>query len=254
LIAETAEDTTSSYTDPLPPKERNLKQSPITKDSGTNYYTTNRSESHTWENSGTTSITTTETVTPRLDQETKTTDQTLCQKQNPTKSKESNEQNQAQKTTLTNKSATHLSLSNYYKKFPHYEKPPQTPEYYLTKDLVPPYYRHQQLNALALLHLRRNNLRLHLLTWQQQLQLQQQRYNRLFKPQQLEPLPLPSLQQIKEYKTDFEQPCEGTQEDHQQEDHLEDHLEEDPEEEAQAQAQSPPPLPKAPYRQLLPET
>jgi len=159
----------SFYTDPHPPKGRNLKQSPITKDSGTNYYMINRSESHTWESSGTTSITTTETVTPRLDQKTKTTDQTPYQKQNPTKSKESNEQNRAQKTILTNKSATHLSLSNYYKKFPHYEKPPQTPEYYLTKDLVSPYHRHQQLNALALLHLRCNNLRLYPLTWQQQL-------------------------------------------------------------------------------------
>jgi len=54
--------------------------------------------------------------------------------------------------------------------------------------------------------------------------------------------------------TDFEQLCEGTQEDHQREDHPEDHLEEDPEEEVEAQGQSPPPLPKAPYRQLLPET
>jgi len=204
-------------------------------------------------------ITTTETAIPHPDQETKTTDQTLYQKKNPTKTRESNEQNQAQKTTLTNKSATHLLLSNHYKKFPHYEKPSQTPDHYLTKDPVSPYYRHQQLNALALLHLRRNNLRLHPLTWQQQLQLQQQRYNRLFKPQQLEPLPLPSLQQIREYETDFEQLCEGTQEDHQQEDHQqedhpEDHREEDPEEEAEAQDQSPPPLPKAPYRQLPPET
>jgi len=40
-----------------------------------------------------------------------------------------------------------------------------------------------------------------------------------------------------------------------QEDHLEeDHQEEDLEEEAQAQDQSPPPLPKALYRQLPPET
>jgi len=50
--------------------------------------------------------------------------------------------------------------------------------------------------------------------------------------------------------TDFEQLCEGLEtleEDHQEEDHLEeDHLEE--------QDQSPPLLPKAPYRQLPPET
>jgi len=249
LIAETAEDTTSSYTDPLPPKGRNLKQSPITKDSGTNYFTTNQLENHIWENFRTTSTTTTEIVIPRSDQETKTTDQTPCQKQNPTKAKESDKQNQAPKTTLINKSATHLSLSNHYKKFPHYKKPSQTPEYYLAKGLVSPYHRHQQLNALALLHLRRNNLRLYPLTWQQQLQLQQQRYNHLFKPRQLELLPLLPLQQIREYETDFEQLCEGTREDHQQEDHQqEDHLEEDLE--AEAQDQSPPPLPKALYRQL----
>jgi len=255
LIAETAEDTTSSYTDPLPPKGRNPKQLPTTKDSGTNYYTTKQQESHIWENYETTFTTTTEIATPRPDQETKITDQIPDRKQNPTKGKESNEPNQAQKTTLTDKSATHLLLSNHYKKFPHYEKPVQTPEYFLTKGLVSPYYRHQQLNALALLHLRRNNLRLYPLTWQQQLQLQQQRYNRLFNLRQLEPLPLPSLQQIKEYVIDFERLCEGTQEDHLQEDHLqEDHLEEDQEEEAEAQDQSPPPLPKAQYRQLPLET
>jgi len=213
-------------------------------------------ENHTWENSETTSITTTETVIPRPDQETKITDQTPCQKQNLTKSKGNNEQNPVQKTILTDKSATHLLLSNHYKKFPHYEKPSQTPEYYLAKGLVSPYYRHQQLNALALLHLRRNNLRLYPLTWQQQLQLQQRRYNQLFKPRQLEPLPLPSLQQIREYVTDFEQLCKETQEDLQWEDLPEDYLEDHPEEEeeAEAQGQSPPPLPKAPYRQLPPET
>jgi len=255
LIAETAEDTTSSYTDLPPLRERNRKQSPITKDSGTNYYTTKQQESHTWENYETTSTTTTEIAIPHPDQETKTTNQIPNQKQNPIKEKGNNEPNQAQKTTLTNKSATHLLLSNHYAKFPHYEKPVQTPEHFLTKGLVSPYYRHQQLNALALLHLRCNNLRLYPLTWQQQLQLQQQRYNRLFKLRQLGPLPLPPLQQIKEYVIDFEQLCEGIQEDLQEEDHLEeDHLEEDQEEELEAQDQSPPPLPKAPYRQLPPET
>jgi len=198
--------------------------------------------------------TTMEIVIPRPDQETKITDQTSCQKQNPTKTKEDNEQNQAQKTRLTSKSATHLSLSNHYAKFPHYEKPSQTPYYYLSKGLVSPYYHHQQLNALALLHLWRNNLRLHPLTWQQQLQLQQQQYNRLFKLRPLEPLPLPSLQQINESMIDFDWLCEGTQEDHQQEDHQQEDLEEDLEEEVLAQDQSPLPLPKAPYRQLPPET
>jgi len=254
LIAETVEDMTSSYTDPLLLKGRSLKQSPTIKDSGTNYYTTNQLENRTWENSETTFIITTETAIPHPDQETKTANQTLRQKQNPTKTKENNEQNQAQKMTPIDKSATHLLLSNHYKKFPHYEKPSQTLDHYLTKGLVSPYYRHQQLNALALLHLRRNNLHLHLLTWQQQLQLQQQWYNCLFKPRQLEPLPLSSLQQIKEYVTDFERLCKETREDHQQEDHPEDHQEEDPEEEVEAQGQSPPPLPKAPYRQLPPET
>jgi len=54
--------------------------------------------------------------------------------------------------------------------------------------------------------------------------------------------------------TDFEQLCEGTQEVHQQEDHQKDHQEDNPEEEVEAQDQSPPPLPKAPYWQLPPET
>ena len=234
----------SSYTDLLPLKERNPKQSPIIKDSGTNYYMTDILENYTWENSETTSTTTTEILIPHPDQETKITNQNLHQRQNLTETKGNNEQNQAQKTKLTDKSITHQSLSNHYAKFPHYEKPSQPPSYYLTKGLTSPYYRHQQLNALALLHLRCNNLCLYPLTWQQQLQLQQQRYNRLFKPQQLGPLPLPPLQQIKEYVIDFEQLCEGpeipeTEEDHQEE---------------EARDQSPPLLPKAPYRQLHPET
>jgi len=59
--------------------------------------------------------------------------------------------------------------------------------------------------------------------------------------------------------TDFEQLCEGTQGDHQQEDHQQeghqaDHQEDNQEEEVEAQDQSPPPLPKALYRQLPPET
>src|SRR6267142_1409578 len=163
-------------------------------------------------------------------------DQTQHQKQNPSGTKENNKQNQARRTKLTDKSVTHQLLSNHYMKFPHYEKPSQPLAYYLTKGLVSPYYHHQQLNALALLHLRRNNLCLHPLTWQQQLQLQQQWYNRLFKPRQLEPLPLLPLQQIKEYMTDFKQLCEGTQEDHQtdhQVDHQADHQEDNLEEEAQ---------------------
>jgi len=251
----------SSYADLPLSKGRNLKQSPIIRDSGTSCYMTNRLENHTSEKSETTSMTTTEIAIPCPDQETKTTNQTLHQKQNPTETKGNNEQNQAQKTRLTNKSATHLSLSNHYVKFPHYKKPSQTPEYYLSKGLVSPYHHHQQLNALALLHLRRNNLQLHPSTWLQQLQLQQRRYNHRFKQRQLEPLQLlPSLQQIKEYEIDFKQLCEEIQEDHLQEDHLqedhhpEDRLEEDLEEEAEAQDQSPPPLPKALYRQLPPET
>src|SRR6266850_3335049 len=191
----------------------------------------------------------TEIPIPRPNQKTKLVDQTQHQKQNPSGTKGNNKQNQAPKTKLTNKSVTHQLLSNHYVKFPHYEKPSQPQAHYLTKGLVSPYYRHQQLNALALLHLRRNNLRLYPLTWQQQQQLQQPRYNCLFKPQQLEPLPLPPLQQIKEYMTDFEQLCEGLET-------LEaDHLEEDhQEEEVELQDQSPLPLPKAPYRQLPPET
>jgi len=57
--------------------------------------------------------------------------------------------------------------------------------------------------------------------------------------------------------TDFEQLCEGLEtleEDHPEEDHLEeDHLEE-VDQEVEAQDQSPPPLPKAQYRQLPLET
>jgi len=217
-------------------------------------------ENHIWENPEMTFTTTMEIVTPHPGPETKVTDQTPHQKQNPKKTKENNKQSRAQKTKSTDKSATHLLLSNHYAKFPHYEKPSQPLSHFLSKGLVSPYYRHQQLNALALLHLRRNNLRLHPLTWQQQLQLQQQRYNRLFRPRQLEPLQLgllhlPSLQQIREYEIDFEQLCEETQEDHQQEDpQQEDPQEDHLEEEAQAQDQSPPPLPKALYRQLPPET
>jgi len=185
-------------------------------------------------------------------QKMKLTNQTPHQKQNPLKTKGNNEQNQAQKMKLTGKSATHQLLSNHYAKFPHYEEPTQPAAHYITKGLVSPYYHHQQLNALALLHLRWNNLCLYPLTWQQQLQLQQQRYNHLFRVHQLEPLPLPSLQQIKEYVTDFEQLCEGletlAEEDHLEEDHLE-----EAHQEAEAQGQSPPPLPKAQYLQLHPE-
>src|SRR6267142_2993931 len=114
-----------------------------------------------------------ETVTPHPNQKTKLTDQTPHQNQNPLKTKGSNEQNQAQKTKLTDKSATHQSLSNHYTKFPHYEKPDHPPAHYFTQGLVSPYYQHQQLNTLALLHLRHNNLRIYPLTWQQQQQLQQ---------------------------------------------------------------------------------
>jgi len=53
--------------------------------------------------------------------------------------------------------------------------------------------------------------------------------------------------------TDFEQLCEGIQEDH-QEDYQEDHQEEDLKEEAEVQDQSLPLLPKALYWQLPPET
>jgi len=236
---------TSFYTDPLLPKERNLKRSPIIKDGGTSCYTINHPINHTLENPETMSTITTEIVIPRPDQETKISNQIPHQKQNPTKTKGNNKQNQAQKTKLTNKSITHQLLSNHYAKFPHYEKPLQTPDHYLAQGLISLYYHHQQLNALALLHLRRNNLRLHPLTWQQQLQLQQQRYNHLFKPRQLEPLQLLPLQQIREYMIDFEQLCEGMQE--------EDHQEEE-RQEVEAQDQSPPLLPKALYRQLPPET
>jgi len=249
LIAKIAEDTTSSYTDPLLPKERNPKRSPTIKDGGTSCCTIGLPINHTSENVETTSTTTMEIATPHPDQETKISNQIPHQKQNPTKAKGNNEQNQVLKMKPINKSATHQLLSNHYAKFPHYEEPPQTPAYYLTKGLVSLYYRHQQLNTLALLHLQHNNLRLHPLSWQQQLQLQQQRYNHLFKLRQLEPLPLPPLQQIKEYVTDFERLCEGMQEDHQEEDH-----QEEEHREAEAQDQSPPPLPKALYRQLPPET
>src|SRR6267142_1259678 len=137
----------------------------------------------------------------------------------------------------TNKSVTHQSLSNHYMKFPHYERPVHPPAHYHMQGLVSPYYHHQQLNALALLHLRRNNLRLYLLTRQQQW------YNRLYKVQPLEPLPLPPLQQIKEYMTDFVQSCEG-QEDLAEEAHLE----------VEARDHSPPLLPLAQYLWLHPET
>jgi len=259
LTAGTAEDTTSSYTDLPLAKERSQKQSPIIKDGGTNYYTIGCQENHIWENSETTFTNTTEIATPHPDQETKLADQIPHQRQNQDKIKGNNEQNQVQKTKRINKSATHLFLSNHYAKFPHYEEPSQPPSHFLSKGLISPYYRHQQLNALALLHLRRNNLQLHPSTWLQQLQLQQRRYNHRFKQRQLEPLQLlPPLQQIKEYETDFRQLCEGIQEDHLEEDHPEeDHLEEDHQEdhlEEEAQDQSPPPLPKARYRQLPPET
>jgi len=122
------------------------------------------------------------------------------------------------------------------------------------KGLVSPYYCHQQLNALALLHLRCNNLHLYPLTWQQQLQQQQQWYNHLFKPYQLEPLPLPSLQQIKEFMTDFEWLCKDLETLMEEvvvvvEDHLE-----EAHQKAEALDQSPPPLPKAQYLRLHPET
>src|SRR6266850_2694853 len=191
-------------------------------------------------------------------------DQIPNQKQNSPKTKGNNKQNQAQKMKQTNKSVTHQLLSNHYMKFPHYKKPTQLLVHYATKGLVSPYYHHQQLNALALLHLRCNNLCLYPLTWQQQLQQQQQWYNRLFRPHQLEPLPLPPLQQIKEFVTDFEQLCEDLEtlveeevkvEDHLEEVHqkVEDHSEE-VHQEAEALDQSLPPLPKAQYLWLHPET
>jgi len=235
------------YSEPPSLKERNPEQSHITKELGTNYYTTNIQANHTWENPERTFTTTTEIVIPHPSQKMKLTDQTLHQKQNPLKTKGNNEQNQAQKTKPTNKSITHQLLSNHYVKFPHYEKPTQPAAHYIAKGLVSPYYRHQQLNALALLHLRHNNLRLYPLTWQQQLQLQQQQYNHLFRAHRLEPLPLPSLQQIKEYMTDFKQLCEGL-ETLAEEDHLE-----EVHQEVEVQDRSPPPLPKAQYLWLHPE-
>jgi len=244
LIVEIVEDMTSSYTDLPLPKERNPKQSPTIKDSGTSYYMTKHPTDRTLENLEMTSTTTTETAILHRDPKTKKPNQTPHLKQSPTEIKGNNEQNQVLKMKLTNKSVTHQLLSNHYVKHPHHEEPHQSPAYYRTKSLTFQYYHHQQLNALALLHLRRNNLHLHPLTWQQQLQLQQQRYNHQFKPRQLEPLPLLPLQQIKEYTIDSEQPC-GEQE--------EDPLEED-NQEAEEQDQSLLPLPKLPYRQLLPET
>jgi len=187
-------------------------------------------------------------------QKTKLVSQTPHQNQDLLQVKENNKQNQAQKMKPTNKSATHQLLSNHYAKFPHYKKPPQPWIHYHIKGLVSPYYRHQQLNALALLHLRRNNLCLYPLTWQQQLQRQQQWYNQLRKVHQLEPLPLPSLQQIREYVTDFKPLCKDLETPVEEEDHQEkDHLEE-VHPEVEVQDQSPPPLPKAQYLRLPLET
>ena len=118
-----------------------------------NCYTTNLQANHTWENLEMMSTNTTETLTPHPNQKTKLTDQIPHQKQNPLGTKGNNKQNQAQKTKPIDKSVTHQLLSNHYAKFPHYEKPTQPLVYHLTKGLVSPYYRHQQLNALALLHL-----------------------------------------------------------------------------------------------------
>jgi len=53
---------------------------------------------------------------------------------------------------------------------------------------------------------------------------------------------------------DFERLCEGTEEDHQEGDHQEEDHQEEDQEEAGVQDQSPPPLPKARYWQLPPET
>jgi len=168
LTAETAEDTTTSYSEPPLPKERNPEQSHTSKDSGTNYYMTNSQANSTWENPEKTFTITMETVTPHQNRKTKPTIQALIQRQNPLQTKENDERSQAQKMKQINKSVTHQFLSNHYVKFPHYEEPAQSPMHFLTKGLTSPYYHHQQLNTLASLHLRRNNLCLYPLTWQQQ--------------------------------------------------------------------------------------
>jgi hypothetical protein len=57
------------------------------------------------------------------------------------------------------KSATHQPLSNHLAKFPHHTCLDQLYQHYQDKGLIAPFYHHQILNALALLHLGKNNFK-----------------------------------------------------------------------------------------------
>ena len=141
---------------------------------------------------------------------------------------------------------THQELSNHYTKFPHLFRQDSHRQTYM-------YYHHQQLNALALLHLARNNPGL-----------------RCYKPP-LSPLPRPILPNLREFpphqpqyhlladlllKTKYEPVF--TQHSDEMEDLLEvimeeeeAHQAEDNLEEANQEADQPPPLPKFQYLLLL---
>jgi hypothetical protein len=80
------------------------------------------------------------------------------------------------------KSAIHQSLSNHLAKFPHHTQPGQLYQHYQNRDLISPFYRHQILNALALLRLGKNNFKQVWLQWLQLWRLLQQQQPNLPPP------------------------------------------------------------------------
>src|SRR6266850_4981879 len=110
------------------------------KECGTNYTTTEKHTSHTW----------------ALDARTSTnmTEPSTTANQNLTMNLQRSNQNQTQnlKQKRLQKLETHQCLSNHYRRYSHSmtRRPPQP--------TLHPSYHHQQLNALALLHLACNNI------------------------------------------------------------------------------------------------
>ena len=142
-------------------KEANPKPSHYIKDSGTSYTTTGQQDNHT-------SVLTERTSMNMMDQSTMNPSQDQMRKQDfldqnqsqnliPTLTKTQQELGTLQ--SLVNlftkvydfpKQKMHQELLNHYMKFPHLFRQDSHRQTYM-------YYHHQQLNALALLHLAQNN-------------------------------------------------------------------------------------------------
>jgi hypothetical protein len=142
-------------------KEANLELSHYIKDSGASYTTTEQQDNHISAPAEKTSTNTKDqsTMNPSQDQMRKQDPLDQNQNQNliPTLTRTQQELGTLQ--SLVNlftkvydfpKQKTHQELLNHYAKFPHLFRQDSHQQTYM-------YYRHQQLNALALLHLVQNN-------------------------------------------------------------------------------------------------